>query len=88
MLDPEVRRETVERLGAGVDRIQPDQVLPDGELHPETIPFVEALWEQWVATTLYMIAFGFTHRSLCDAAGEIAAVKDEAGKRILTATSS
>lgn len=87
MLDPDVRRETVERLGAGVDRIQPDQVLPDGELHPETIPFVEAMWETWVATTLYMIAFGFTHRSLCDAAGEIAKVKDEAGTRLLSATS-
>lgn len=83
MLDPEVRRETIERLGAGVDRIQPEQVLPDGELHTETIPFVEAFWEQWVTTTLYMLAFGFTQRSLCDAAGEIAKVKDEAGSRIL-----
>lgn len=84
MLDPDVRRETLEHLGAGVDRIQPDQVLPDGELHPETHPFVEAIWETWVTTTLYMFAFGFTHRSLCDAAGEIAAVKDESKDRLLT----
>lgn len=84
MLDPEVRRETVDRLGRGVDRVESDQVLPDGELHPETIPFIEAIWDAWVQNTLYLVAFGFTQRAICDAATEIAAVKSEANERMLT----
>lgn len=84
MLDPEVRRETVDRLGRGVDRVQADKILPDGELHPETVPFIEAIWDTWVTHTLYLCAFGFTQRALCDAATEIAAVKDEANERMLT----
>lgn len=83
MLDPEVRQETVTRLGRGIDRIEPSQI-PGGELHPEAEPFVEALWEAWITATLYLVAFGFPHRSLCDAAGEMVTVKEEAGGRLLT----
>lgn len=82
MINAEVRREAIERLGPGVDQVQPEQVYPDGELHPETVPYVEALWEAWITSTLTLLAFGFTHRALCDAAGEMASLKTEAKDRI------
>lgn len=81
MVDPDARRETIDRLGPGSDRIQ-EEALPNGVTRDDAEPFIEALWETWVQVTFTMIAYGFPQRALCDAAAEMATVKEAAGELV------
>lgn len=77
--DHEARERLFERIGeTGSEKIDPTG-LPEGvELNELTI---DALWQTWAVLTFQMLAVGFSHRTLCDAAGEIVPVREEATER-------
>lgn len=81
-VDPDARRETIDRLGPGVERIQ-ETALPHGVTLDDPEPFIEALWETWVQVTFTLIAYGFPQRALCDAAGEMTTVKEAAAGQLV-----
>lgn len=82
-IDPEARQAIREKVGAGIDHVQPDQ-FPEGVKSDGAEPFIDALWDAWLQTTVTLIAFGFSQRSLCDAAATVATVRDEAGTLVRT----
>lgn len=82
-VDPEARRALRDRVGAGADHIQIDQ-LPEGVTAEGAEPFIEALWDSWTQFTFTLLAYGFPHRGLCDATSEMATFKDEAGTLVRT----
>lgn len=76
MFDPAIRREIFERLtDAPVEtRIEASAQPAEEDIGPEAY---QGFWEAWVTLTTTMVLMGFTHRSLCDAAGEVVAAKEE-----------
>lgn len=82
-VDPDARREIRDRVGAGADHIQVDQ-LPAGVTAEGAEPFIEALWDAWLQVTFTLIAYGFPSRALCDGTATMASFKDEAGTIVRT----